>query len=142
MRRDNQGNLIFERDVYGDLERVGLISESDPVAWRMFEEGEEEAISRRKIARAMIDAGLEPEVEGLATGLPPLLAGRTKRFLDLVNATSVFVLREDEIEDVCRNLRQPIDRSIHHPDRPYDGERSKTAKILADNISELSASTK
>lgn len=134
MRRDNQGNLIFEHDVLDDLSAVSLIHNANQVM--IVTDRDEEKIQRRVIARAMVDAGLAPPGD-MADTEPMLLYGRTEAFLRSYMFSSLVVIRADEIEEVCEILRtEPQDRDFPGQER-YHGERSELAGKLATKIEGL-----
>lgn len=139
MRRDGSGNLIFEHYEFMDMERVGLIAEADPVALIPAREGDEEAADKRWLAQAMISAGLEPSLDGLKTDEPPTcMRERARGFLHAPLKAMVFVIRQDEIKEVCANLQ-----AYNPPEGMYNEEerrkRIEFAKALASNIEGLEA---
>ncbi len=140
MEKDRFGNLIFDNKTLGDPGSVYLINSALDKASGSFIDppnaGKRQPDANKQ-AKAMIDAGALPNAEDLSAIKALSLEERIGRFVRGAHRIPLLVIREDELEDVCEQLRtQPLDHDLFA--REYHrGERSEQASKLADTIQSL-----
>lgn len=142
MHKDGAGNLVFEKGEGLDKDQARLIhgvigtdeafaakpTGNDP--WR-----------KRRIAQAMIDAGVTPTDSDVDASDAKPLTDRFRDFLaDYSDSPSVVVVREDEIDPICEKLNGPLDYDASRPNNPwYEGHTSRRAQELVGEIATFEA---
>lgn len=139
MRRDGQGNLIFERMESGvDRERAQILNHAlDPNSMNGRDGANDGTWRRRRAAQAMVDAGLDTSEAGLRDSDRIPLPKRVKNFLeDGPWGEGTLVVRADEEPEVQEALGQGLDydgvRGWHD-----GGDMTAKARELGQEISDL-----
>lgn len=141
MRKDKQGNLIFEkgedlRD--GDRGRIleNVLSPPGRLRGMPYDGAGPDAWRKNHVARAMIDAGLNPadtvELDKMS------LSSRVERFVDSSSfGVASLVIREDELEELQEKLASDLDYDSVHDRWHSEGQNSEKAQKLLAEIEAL-----
>lgn len=138
MRLDGQGNLIFEKMGFSlDKERVQMLSHAlNPNGMGVIDRADDETWKRRRAAKAMVDAGLDPSTVGASDSDRLPLDRRIGNFLDDgAYGTGTLVVRADEIDGVQEALGHHLDYSSSTG--WYEGDRTAKAQELGREIAGL-----
>lgn len=140
MRRDGQGNLLFEKMGFGlDKERAEVLMHAlNPTETGIRDTSDSEIWKRRRAAHAMVDAGLDAAEASLVDSDRIPIETRVGNFLEVgAYGTGTLVIREDEISHVQEQLGQGLDydslRGWHS-----EGDMTAKAKDLSQEIDGLS----
>lgn len=141
MRKDGQGNLIFEkgedlRD--GDRGKVldKVLSPSGQLRGMPYDGTGPDAWRKNHVARAMIDAGLNPAETVKLDRMS--LASRVERFVDSSSfGVAALVIREDELDELRDTLGSNLDYDRVHDRWHNEGQNSRGAQELLGEIDAL-----
>ncbi len=141
MRRDGQGNLILEKgEGLGDGDRGKvldqLLNPHGQLRSSPYEGAEPDAWRKNHLARAMIEAGLNPTetVELYKMSL----ASRVERFVDSSSfGVATLVIREDELGELRDSLGGNLDYDSVHDRWHNEGQNSRRAQELLGEIDAL-----
>ncbi|HEX5455958.1 MAG TPA: hypothetical protein VFW77_01190 [Candidatus Saccharimonadales bacterium] len=139
MKSDGKGNLIFVNGEGLDVERAKVIDRAfHPTSTPRSGDGSsEETWQKRRVAKAMVDAGLTPDID--VSDARPV----TSRVEDFVRGgaygTSTLVIRHDEIEEVSAELGGALDYDSVLQRWHHDGQNSRAAQELLGEIAALQA---
>ena len=138
MRLDGQGNLIFEKMGFSlDKERVRILSHAlNPNGMGAIDRADDETWKRRRAAKAMVDAGLDPSTVSVSDSDRLPLDRRIDNFLDDGGyGTGTLVVRADEIDGV----QEAFDGNLDYSSITgwYEGDMTAKAQELGREITGL-----
>ena len=142
MHLDGKGNLIFRNGEGLDIERAKVIDHAfHPTPFpRSIDQSSDETWERRRIAKAMIDAGLTPTRKDIKNSDARPLTIRVEDFVrGGPYGTDTLVIRHDELERVVSELNGPLDYNSILQRWHSEGQNSRTAQELLGEITGLEA---
>lgn len=142
MHLDGKGNLIFRNGEGLDIEHAKVIDHAfhPTPSPRSIDRSSEETWERRRIAKAMIDAGLTPTRKDINDSDARPLTSRVEDFVrGGPYGTDTLVIRKDELKQVRTELDGPLDYNSILQRWHSEGQNSRAAQELLGEIAGLEA---